>query len=359
MLKQKNLKRTAVVSALAITQFCIFSPLAASAQSISIGATPLFEVAAAGGMSASARAAVVQKNLNNALFAVQNKSANVGVVDVKGAPVITLGGYHVITVDDTTARTLGMSKTDLANMWADRLRTAVANRTLISEHLASIMGSTYAASVPADVGPSAVEPQPSFVHLPAGMRLPIQLITAVDSNTTVSGDVVRARLSSDVQLNGGEILPAGTIVLGHVEPSTVGGGAVTVAFDQLQLSNGTMVPISASVVGGVRAEQQRTMLSGLRQSTLGRVLTGGAIGAGLGAGLGTGIGAIVAGASRKVSAGEGLGTGAWMGAAIGGGIGAISGLILRRNTPLSFPAGQSLILELNAPAQVAVQGGIL
>lgn len=357
MARRENFKKITVAAALAIGQIALFTPYAVEA-AVSISGNPLFTVSAAGGLSASAREGIVQKNLDNALVALQGRAGNVGVVNVRGIPVVTLGGYHVITVDKNTARAMGMTPTALANLWAGKLRTALNNSASVDAHIASIVGdTTFAATIP-DEEQFVSVPQTTTIQLPVGMRLPVTLLSGINARTTEIGDVIQARLSSDINLGGGQVVPAGTLVLGRVTPAPYGGnGAVQVNFDQLRLANGATIPISASIVGGVRAEQERSMLGGLQQNTLGRVVTRGAVGAGLGAALGTGIGAIVAGSSRRVSAGKGLGTGAWMGAAIGGGLGALSGLLLRPNTSVAFPAGQSLVLELNAPASVAVQGG--
>lgn len=351
-----NFKRAQLVALLLAIQLAIFAPVAAFAATVGITGHPLFSVSAAGGLSNEARAQAIQRNLDNAIVAVQGHSANVNIVTVNGAPVITLGGYHVITVDSNTAKTMHTTPQALANMWAQNLRTAMLDSAAVSRHIATINGANTFAAV--------VEPETNFVQLPVGLQLPIRLVTPISRNTAL-GSTVQARLSRSVTLPGGQVLPAGTLVVGHAIPVSSsspffgGAGSVQIAFDQLQLSNGTMIPISASIVGGVQPAQQTSMLGNLRSTTLGRVVTNGAIGAGLGALVGTGIGAIVAGASRHVRAGKGIGTGAWMGAAIGGGMGALSGLFLKPNTSLTFPAGQELVLELNAPAQVAVQGGAL
>lgn len=366
MSRKDNLKKAVLVAALSAGQVMLFSPMSAiAASSVGISGHPLFSVNAAGGLSAAARAAAIQRNLDNALVALQGHNATVAVTSVRGMPVVTLGGYHIITVDTNTAKSMHSTPSSLARMWANNLKTAILDTNSLSNHLATITGeNTFAATVPNNTI-FAAEPATTFVQLPVGLHLPVTLISGISARNVGPGAVVQARLSSNVTLPSGQVLPAGTLVIGHAvgvsagSPLFGGPGTVQIAFDQMQLSDGTMLPISATVVGGIQSAQQTAMLGGLQSNTLGRVVTRGAVGAGLGAALGTGIGAIVAGASRRVSAGRGLGTGAWMGAAIGGGLGALSGLLVRPNSSLSFPAGQHLMLELNAPAQVAVQGGML
>ena len=73
----------------------------------------------------------------------------------------------------------------------------------------------------------------------------------------------------------------------------------------------------------------------------------GAVGVGGGALLGTVVGAIA-------SHGYGTGRGAVAGATLGGAIGVADSLLLRKGNDVKVNSGQSLTLQLDAPAQLAL-----
>jgi hypothetical protein len=128
----------------------------------------------------------------------------------------------------------------------------------------------------------------NFVHIPVGTSLQVALISPVSMDTLRKNPLVQARLVNNVTLPSGQIIPTNTLVVGHIAAGAP--GITEVRFDQIQLSNGTLLPISASIV-------------------------------------------------------EPTGT--------------VAGLDFPANTAVSLPAGQVIMLQLNAPAQVAVQGGVL
>ena len=64
---------------------------------------------------------------------------------------------------------------------------------------------------------SAVEaPKRQTVDLPAGLTVPIELETAIDSETTHIGDLLRGHVTSDVRHKGRTIIPQGAIATGRV-----------------------------------------------------------------------------------------------------------------------------------------------
>ena len=75
----------------------------------------------------------------------------------------------------------------------------------------------------------------NFVSIPVGTRLPVTVASS-------SGGVVRARLADTVKLPTGESIPSGTLVTGYVD------GRNRITFDQLQLSNGTIIPVATRVL---------------------------------------------------------------------------------------------------------------
>jgi hypothetical protein len=130
----------------------------------------------------------------------------------------------------------------------------------------------------------------NFVHIPVGTSMQVALVTPVSMQTLGKNPVVQARLVSGVTLPTGQVIPANTLVVGHIGAGSP--GVTEVRFDQIQLSNGTLLPISSIVLKGA-------------------------------------------------------------------GDSPVTGLDLPANASTTFPAGQILMLQLKAPAQVAVEGGVL
>jgi hypothetical protein len=64
--------------------------------------------------------------------------------------------------------------------------------------------------------PGVTAPALREVVVPTGTRLPLELLTAVSSETSRVEDPVRARLTRDVQVDGVVVVPAGTVLRGNV-----------------------------------------------------------------------------------------------------------------------------------------------
>src|SRR5437763_17115885 len=125
MLSRLVKKHTVLAVALLLSQTVALAPSVVLADDGGVklaGRTVFVNHAAAGGMSADARAEAIQRNLDNALVAASDRSAaSVKIVYVKGTPVITLGGYQVVTVDAGNAKTAGTTPAILAQRWANNL----------------------------------------------------------------------------------------------------------------------------------------------------------------------------------------------------------------------------------------------
>lgn len=93
----------------------------------------------------------------------------------------------------------------------------------------------------------------NFVRMDAGLRLPLRLVTPMSTKLGV-GSAIQAKLNNAVTLSGGEVLPAGTLVVGHAVSQTKACG-LQISFDQLQLPNGTIIPIASHLVRGVDAQK--------------------------------------------------------------------------------------------------------
>ncbi len=434
----KKYSLLAIIIMLTQSLLLLSVPVLADDGTIKVAGQPIFSISSAGDSGSLAkRAETVQNNLDNALVAAQDRTpASVNITYVKGMPVITLGGYQVVTVGTQDATTAHTTPALLASQWADAIRGALVNQTSINSYVAQLSGN-YALSAPAAspalasgtavagsaaaAGGTAVaganpqnyagsqpgygsaqmgqnnpnpgnypanNPQPvgtpesygsvnnynsnsanytgvppagqsyrqgRIVYAPAGQIIPVTLKTAIATQVAKAGDLIEASISQNINL-GESSIPAGTTVVGQVASAKAGGrftksGALQITFTQLQLPDGSQVPISAHIVGGIgkySAGKQPGQVEGENwKNKVGSVAFRGLLGAGAGAALGTGVGAIAGG-------GYGAGMGAWSGAAIGSGVGAADSLILRKGKDVTVPSGTNIQLQLDQPVSISV-----
>jgi hypothetical protein len=401
------INRTAsVFVSIALSGQLLCLPLVAQADTgpVKLGETTLF-------INHSGSTATIQENLDNALVAAHDRSPSaVHVVTSKKGSVITLGGYKIVTVDAANAKAAKTTAPLLAKKWADALRKALGNRSAVEEYVAQLEGgatasadepaaapprNTSAQSAPAiqtATQPAAAAPQMQgevqmnamnaaqinaaaqmnaaaqanmaagqpplqgrVLFVPAGLMLPVTLNTSISTQVAQPGDTIQATLSQAVDLGNG-VIPAGTVISGQVTDSEAGrrldrSGELSVKFTTMRLPDGTQVPISTHIVGGigkyalaggvgsdtVRGETMKNKFESAAIRT--------AVGAGTGAALGTAIGAIAGGK-------HGVGKGAWSGTAIGGGVGLADSLFLRKAADVQVKAGTQLQVQLDAPVQV-------
>lgn len=345
----------------------------------------------------AASAQTIQDNLDNALVAASNRGpASVHVVNAKTGSVITLGGYKIVTVTASNARAAKTTAPLLAKRWADALRKQLANSNNVNAYISQISGDSSGplpdepAAAPArrttvSVAPStapAVAPscapnsaQPSVqvstaapptlqgrvLFAPAGLVLPVRLRTSVSSEVSNAGDLIEGELTDDVTLDNWTI-PAGSVVAGQVSDSESGrrlgrSGELSVVFNQLRLPDGTTVPITTHVVGGIGkyatsgSDQGDTMRGETAKNKVESAAIRSLVGAGTGAALGTAVGAI-AGEGHDGGAKHAAGRGAWSGAAIGGGLGLADSLLLRKGANIKIESGTKVQLQLDQPIQI-------
>jgi hypothetical protein len=168
--------------------------------------------------------------------------------------------------------------------------------------------------------------------MPAGTALPIDLRTTVGSDSSRVEDRVSAALRQAVSVRGHEVLPAGTMLAGHVTEAAraarvKGRGRVAFRFTSLDLPGaGGRMPIRTSSV--VRQAPGTKKADAVK-------IGGGAAGGAL-------IGGLLGG-----------GDGAAKGAAIGGAAG--TGVVLTtRGEEVRVPAGTNLVVRLQTPITVRV-----
>lgn len=154
----------------------------------------------------------------------------------------------------------------------------------------------------------ATRPLPAAVAVPAGTSFDVEFTRRLASNTSSVGDTFRARVVSDVVVDGAVAIPGGSEVLGVVTDAVAlgrfGGQArLGLKFTDLVLPSGSTVPIHATffAAGRSKAGQSAATIGGSTAggAILGRILSnrgkGTVIGALVGAAVGTAIAANHAG----------------------------------------------------------------
>ncbi|MBX9667630.1 MAG: hypothetical protein K2X93_08440 [Candidatus Obscuribacterales bacterium] len=415
--KKSSIKTSVLATALVLSQLIYMTPLAVMASDSTVrmaGQPVISNLSGAGSLSGEARAEQVQQNLDNALVAAKDRTpASVNITYVKGLPVITLGGYQVITVDSATAKANGATPAVLAQKWADQLRASLRDQASIQSYIAQLSGD-YAASAPAVANqppaqaPAQGGPGPEYfgsnngnqppqqqpfngnqqqygasatynytapqgstgytpaprgyrqgrvAYAPAGLVIPAQLSTSIATQVARPGDMIQAGISQAVILGDSQI-PAGSVLLGQVTEAKKGGylgmsGRLEIQFNRLRTPDGTETPIVAHIVGGIGKYDDKDGNGELVGETWkGKTVQAvgrGAVGAGLGAALGTAVGAIAGG-------GRGVGRGAWSGTAIGGGVGVVQSLTVRKGKDVNIPSGTPIQIQLDAPSSIAGAG---
>lgn len=359
-------KRVLLATCLATSQFLSANCLPVFALSaIRVAGQEAFSVdTSSAGLSVSQRAAAIKRNIDNALYAISDRSpATVGISYVNKQPVITLGGFYVATVDGASARNAGVTPNTLAQRWASGLRRALSNKAAVSSYVARLSTTP---AVAQNVGKTTTQTgsypyfrQGRMVYIPSGMTIPVNLSTSLSSEMARAGDPIEARVSQTVDL-GDAVIPQDSIVLGRVTEAVAGrrmshSGQLGLKFDKLRTPDGAETPISAHIIGGIKQYGEIGRNTDIYQgetfkSKAGKAALHGAIGAGAGVLLGTTIGAIA-------GHGRGAGRGAWSGAAIGGVLGVAESLLLRKGSDVKVQSGETLTLKLDAPATIAVVSG--
>lgn len=365
---------------------------------------------------ASDRAEKIQRNVENSLVASGERGPSaVKVTYVKGLPVITIGGFYISTIDNATAKAAGTTPTLLADKWAAQLKKALQDRSSVDSYIAQLSGAAtnvdyadsydtstsapeaapasapvYTAasapaaassntgwqSMPADYAASSAAPayqspqyaaapqqasyspvnyyQGRVVYIPAGMKIPVKLATALSSQVAKAGDLIVAKTTEPITLANG-VIPADSVLTGQVTEASDGAwlgrsGRLGIKFNSLRTPGGVEVPISASISGSVGkyGDNDRDVFAGENTgSKVKKTLVATAVGAGGGSALGLAVGAIAGG-------GRGVGKGAWSGAAIGAGAGLVQGLLARKGAEVNLQQGAVFDLQLDAPVTVAM-----
>jgi hypothetical protein len=145
--------------------------------------------------------------------------------------------------------------------------------------------------------------QPAFddIDVPAGTVVTAQLETPLSSNTSQAEDIVRATLADPLVVDGREVLPEGTALIGTVtgaEPAGRVKGRATLRFIFDRLTTGTTTYEVTSdpfvyAAESTKAEDAAKIGVGAAAGTIVGALAGGKRGAAVGAAVGGGAGTAV------------------------------------------------------------------
>ncbi len=168
-------------------------------------------------------------------------------------------------------------------------------------------------SLPDDPGTVAhVEMNPAYVTIPAGTRISVRTMDAIDSTYNVVGDRFQASLEEPLMLEGNVLVAEDALVYGRLTQSKESGTFTGRSQLRLELTgivvNGKLVPVVTGeyeVTGKSRGAStaKRTVGGAALGAIIGGVADGGqgaAVGAGIGAGAGAGSEIITGGDQVKV-----------------------------------------------------------
>ena len=216
------------------------------------------------------------------------------------------------------------------NAFASSLAPAGSSAGTAVATSGSSPAATPLASNPSAAAASGVEPAAMReVTIPAGTVLPVDLETSVGSDISRAEQPVTGRLRRAVTVGGAQVLPAGTVVTGHVtaaqRPGKVKGrGLIAMRFTRLDTPGAGTTPIATATISRqAPATKQKDAMK------IGAPAAAGAI-----------IGGIVGG-----------GDGAAKGAVIGGGAGTAY-VLSTRGKEVRLGKGADLSVKLTAPVTV-------
>ncbi len=182
------------------------------------------------------------------------------------------------------------------------------------------------ASTPA---PTPAPAAPRVMVVPSGTQLAMSLTTPLTSKTAKVGDVVRARVTQDVLVDGRVAIAAGTTVAGQVTDVVSGsdkiGGvpALGLRFERLEMPGGVDVPIDGVISQKGKSDTGRDTA---------KIVGGAAAGAILG---------------HQVKGGD---KGKVLGGLLGGAIGAVAAQ--KTGTEVTLTEGTELAIALAAPVEI-------
>jgi len=205
-------------------------------------------------------------------------------------------------------------------------------------------GASAPESAPAAPTPPPVK-EPVRIRLTEGTRIVFALNNSLSTKTNLPGDAFSGVVSRSVRVGDTVVIPEGSVVRGsvaHVErPGRVKGrGELGLRFDQLELPDGEVYDVSASLTDLGAGEKETVEEEGQVKGEGTKKRDAATIGAG--AGIGAVIGAISGG-------GKGAATGGAIGAGAGAGM-----VLLTRGKDVEIRRGAELAIQLDRPLSIVI-----
>jgi hypothetical protein len=206
---------------------------------VTMGGEPVFWIkSSADGFTPEHRAQLAQDALDNALAIAPDCSPSLVTVErVNGAPVVELNGHLIATADLAAAESENLSPDQLAEKWADGIRSFLSNSGNAQVYKRSLLGYN-----PIQASISFTERR---LYVPAGTTLPIKFDKSLSSELLNPGEVIYGTVSEDVPL-GHFMVPQGSVVKGSVvecEPNKY-----KIVFTELKTASGAETPINAVLI---------------------------------------------------------------------------------------------------------------
>ena len=87
--------------------------------------------------------------------------------------------------------------------------------------------------------------------IPKNTKLKVSINTEIDALTNQAGDEISATVLNDLNINDENLIPVGSLVLGHIENITHAGkrskqGVVEISLDKIVLPSGKYIPLSGA-----------------------------------------------------------------------------------------------------------------
>jgi len=182
-----------------------------------------------------------------------------------------------------------------------QMKSTITLRILAAVLVALIGGSS------SDLFAQKKKKAPPRYTVAANSLMRVRLNEALNSKNARVGDQFRSTVVDPVYARGFQVIPPGSIVIGHVTHVTRAGrkssaGSLNVAFTGVQLPNGKLHPLNASLATSGSADNEGEVKGGSSKKRNAAFIAGGAVVGGLingAVGVGIGAGAGIAGALIK------------------------------------------------------------
>ncbi len=173
------------------------------------------------------------------------------------------------------------------------------------------------------------QPSARTITVPAGTQIMIAMKKTLDSGENLPGDPFSAEVIEEVQVDGRNAIPVGTIVRGEVASVKAakrgaGKASMSLAFNSVTLPDDTTAPIAASL------SEQSESKKGRNAAVIGGSAAGGAI-----------LGKVIGNDTKD----------AVLGAVVGGAIG--TGVVMaQEGEQVKIPRGAQLMIQLDEPLKI-------